>query len=219
MAKHNFFIVDRYRLLNAYGFVLRIIDDFYRTAFLGFVLYFNGILNFIIISEGVRKNSIVFSGNSWKNYTPIGSTQRILNIKLFDCINSLEKYPGGGALLARAAGACSKLMSKGRFRALVKLKSGWQIKLAVKSLASLGAASNLSFGFTSLQKAGVIRSWGIRPTVRGVIKNPCDHPHGGGEGKGSPPVAQVSPWGWLCKGTPTKNKKKDKRKRQLFKKV
>jgi len=71
----------------------------------------------------------------------------------------------------------------------------------------------------SYKKAGINRLKGIRPTVRGVIMNPCDHPHGGGEGKGSPPVAQVSPWGWLCKGTPSKNKKQDKIKRKLYKKI
>jgi len=97
------------------------------------------------------------------------------------------------------------------------LQSGWQFKIAINSLASLGIASNISYGFINLQKAGVKRDWGIRPTVRGVIKNPCDHPHGGGEGKGSPPVAQVSPWGWLCKGTPSKNRKIDKRQRKFFK--
>jgi len=75
----------------------------------------------------------------------------------------------------------------------------------------------VSIFFRNLGKAGVSRSFGIRPTVRGVIKNPCDHPHGGGEGKGSPPVAQVSPWGRLTKGTPTTNKKSDRLKRRLFK--
>jgi len=90
----------------------------------------------------------------------------------------------------------------------LKLNSGWQYKISTKSLASLGISSNLAFIFTRVSKAGVNRCRGIRPTVRGVIKNPCDHPHGGGEGKGSPPAAQVSPWGWLCKGTPSTNKKK-----------
>jgi large subunit ribosomal protein L2 len=70
--------------------------------------------------------------------------------------------------------------------------------------------SNLSLDYRPIGKAGNNRQKNIRPTVRGVVKNPCDHPHGGGEGKGSPPVAQVSPWGWLCKGTPSKNKKIDR---------
>lgn len=73
--------------------------------------------------------------------------------------------------------------------------------------------------FLIIRKAGYQRQRGIKPTVRGVIKNPCDHPHGGGEGRGSPPSAQVSPWGWLCKGTPSKNKKVDRLKRKFFKKL
>ena len=215
--KHNFLIIDRFRNLNLYGFVLRIIDDFFRSSFIGLIMYFNGLLSFIILSEGIVKNAIIFSGIYWKNYLPLGSTQKLLNIKLFDCVNSLEKFPGGGAVLARAAGACVKIMSKDREKALIKLNSGWQFKIAIKSLASLGIASNISYSFVSLQKAGLKRAWGVRPTVRGVIKNSCDHPHGGGEGKGSPPVAQVSPWGWLCKGTPSKNRKIDKYKRKIFK--
>ena len=83
----------------------------------------------------------------------------------------------------------------------------------------MGVVSNLGHIYQPIKKAGIIRNKGVRPTVRGVIKNPCDHPHGGGEGRGSPPVAQVSPWGWLCKGTPTKKKKIDILKRKLFKKL
>jgi len=67
--------------------------------------------------------------------------------------------------------------------------------MSTSCLAALGVSSNISFIFQNVRKAGINRSRGVRPRVRGVVKNPCDHPHGGGEGKGSPPVAQVSPWG------------------------
>ena len=84
-------------------------------------------------------------------------------------------------------------------------------------MLSFGIASNPLRGFEVIGKAGKSRALGRRPVVRGVIKNPCDHPHGGGEGKGSPPASQVSPWGKLTKGTPTKNSKRDRKLRRLFK--
>jgi len=82
-----------------------------------------------------------------------------------------------------------------------------------------GMSSNPLHKFLQIGKAGKQRALGIRPTVRGVVKNPCDHPHGGGEGKGSPPAAAVTPWGFFTKGTPTKNKKYDRFLRRTFKSV
>lgn len=101
---------------------------------------------------------------------------------------------------------------------MLKLSSGWLIRVSNQCLGCFGFVSNVGAKFYTIKKAGLMRRKGVRPTVRGIIKNPCDHPHGGGEGKGSPPVAQVSPWGWLCKGTPTNNKKVDRLKRKLYKK-
>lgn len=86
-----------------------------------------------------------------------------------------------------------------------------------RCISSIGYGSNPLYNTIALKKAGKIRALGFRPIVRGVAKNPCDHPHGGGEGKGSPPVAQVSAWGRLTKGTPTKNTKLDRIKRRKFK--
>jgi len=84
-------------------------------------------------------------------------------------------------------------------------------------LTTLGLVSHPSFFLLNKKKAGFIRNKGVRPNVRGIAKNPCDHPHGGGEGRGSPPVTQVSPWGWFCKGTPTNNTKKARLLRRLYK--
>jgi len=136
---------------------------------------------------------LFFSGSLRNSNNFIGSTQRIMHIKLFEAINSIEKFPFSGAKMVRAAGSFAKIISKDGIKAVLKLTSGWQLKVSNKVLASLGLVSNLSFIFINLKKAGLSRARGVRPTVRGVIKNPCDHPHGGGEGKGSPPVAQVSP--------------------------
>jgi large subunit ribosomal protein L2 len=193
--KNKFLKIDRYRFLNQYGVILRIISDFYRTGFLGLVVYDNGLVNFILLSEGVIRGYRIFSGDAkipFIDFT-FGSVQKILNIKLFDSINSIELFPFSGAKVARSAGVSASIFSKENLKSLLKMKSGWQIVLSNHSLASLGVVSNLKHGSLHIEKAGVNRLKGIRPTVRGVIKNPCDHPHGGGEGKGSPPVAQVSP--------------------------
>lgn len=86
------------------------------------------------------------------------------------------------------------------------------------SLAAIGFASNVDHRFLVIKKAGKKRALGFRSAVRGIAKNACDHPHGGGEGKHSPPASPKNPWGFLTKGTPTKKSKKDRLKRRLFKK-
>jgi ribosomal protein L2 len=99
------------------------------------------------------------------------------------------------------------------------LKSGWNVKLSVYNLAVLGNVSNSKHKFNIIGKAGVNRLLGKRPEVRGVAMNPCDHPHGGGEGKKSPPSAQRSPWGWLTKGTSSLKKKYQIKKKKLYKSI
>ena len=140
----------------------------------------------------MKKGFNIFSGRQ-QNKVFVGSTQKLLNIKLFDSINSIENFPFSGAKLARAAGVFSNIFSKENEKSVLKLSSGWQIKVSNQSMAALGMVSHPSHIYVAIGKAGVNRHKGIRPTVRGVIKNPCDHPHGGGEGRGSPPAAHVSP--------------------------
>lgn len=218
-SKNKILLVDRFRQINSYGIIIRILKDFYRTGFLGLVVYDNGLTSLILLSEGLVKGDRLFSGSIFMSNVGVGSTKQLLNVKLFDFINSLEIFAYSGFKFVRSAGNFCSIVSKENEKSLVKLSSGWQLKLSNSCLVNLGVVSNTSNCFNVIKKAGVNRKKGIRPTVRGVIKNPCDHPHGGGEGKGSPPVAQVSPWGWLCKGTPTKNKKIDRVKRKLFKKL
>jgi large subunit ribosomal protein L2 len=193
--KTKFMKTDRYRYINQFGFVFRILRDYYRTGFIGLIFYDNGLSSFILLSEGLVKGSRVFSGGLklYDGSLKLGSTQKLFNINLFETINSIELYPFSGAVLAKAAGTSSKIISKNNAASLLKLTSGWVIKLANSSLATFGVVSNVASAYITIRKAGINRYKGIRPTVRGVIKNPCDHPHGGGEGKGSPPVAQVSP--------------------------
>lgn len=117
-------------------------------------------------------------------------------------------------MLARSAGSGLIITSKFDDKVLLKSKSKWNFLISNNNIASLGVSSNTLYKFLRLEKAGKVRALGIRPTVRGVAMNPCDHPHGGGEGKKSPPAAARSPWGWLTKNTPSKIKKRQ----LLFKK-
>jgi len=185
------------------------------------IFYENGLSSIILLSEGVLKFSRIFSGNLFISYdsffSKVGSTQILSKINLFDIISSIEFYQNSGACLVRSAGSFTKIIHRDTEKSLLKLSSGWQISISNHSLGTFGLVSNPTYKFISIKKAGIVRYKGIRPTVRGVIQNPCDHPHGGGEGRGSPPVVQVSPWGWFCKGTPTKNRKKDRLRRKLFK--
>lgn len=220
-VKVKYLKVDRFRYINQYGIIFRILQNTFFSGFLGLIFYDNGLSSFILLSEGLLKGSRVFSGNNqfFLESFKLGSTKKFIYINLFDSINSFEHFPFSGFKFARAAGAYAKIISKDTNKSVLKLNSGWQIQLSNHALGTLGVVSNVGHFYKPLLKAGILRNKGIRPTVRGVIKNPCDHPHGGGEGRGSPPVAQVSPWGWLCKGTPTKNKKKDRIKRKLYKKI
>jgi large subunit ribosomal protein L2 len=219
--KQRFRIVDRYRRLEQAGTVLRIVRNRFKSALLGAVLYDNGLFSLVALSHGVMVSSRVFSGTSFvftKDFdSPIGSSLVLKNFGLFSVISSLELFPFSGFKVARAPGCSAFVAAKTTSAVVVKLSSGWQIKLSPGCMAVAGIVSNPTLHFVRINKAGKNRALGVRPTVRGVVKNPCDHPHGGGEGKGSPPAAAVSPWGKLTKGTPTKNKKADRRKRRLFK--
>lgn len=128
-------------------------------------------------------------------------------------------YPFKGSSCARSAGMSAILSVKNKNKTtLLKLKSGWNLVVSNYCLASLGLVSNRLHRFYNYKKAGILNSLGKRSVVRGVAMNPCDHPHGGGEGKKSPPSAAKSPWGWLTKGTCSNSKKFELKRKKLFKK-
>lgn len=108
-------------------------------------------------------------------------------------VSCLESTPFKGVQIARAAGVGGLLVARNTYKTTVKLNSGWLLSVSNDCLGSIGRCSNNLHKYDRLRKAGSSRFFGIRPTVRGIIKNPCDHPHGGGEGKNSPPAAQLSP--------------------------
>jgi len=190
--KNKYLKIDRFRHLNQKGKVCRVLDHFFFSGFVGLIIYFNGLASFILLSEGLKIGSYVFSGFSYYK-VGLGSTSSFFDVKLFDPINSVEYFPFSGSKIARSAGVFSYLFFKNYKQVIMKMPSGWQLKLSPYSSGVLGIVSNPAFFLFNFKKAGFSRNLGIRPSVRGVAKNPCDHPHGGGEGRGSPPVAQVSP--------------------------
>ena len=202
--KRKNYLVDFFRRINSFGIVVKIIKTSIYTSFLGLILYSNGLSSFILLSDNTYINDNIFLGTYYKklNYT-FGFSLPISYLSLFSTVNNIELYPYSGSTLARAAGMSSMIINKLNSFVVLKLRSGWHLKLSNNCLCSVGQASNPLHRFDRIAKAGIVRSLGVRPTVRGVAMNPCDHPHGGGEGKKSPPAAARSPWGWLTKGTPS----------------
>ena len=138
-----------------------------------------------------------------------GNTLPLANIPVGTVINSIELYPGKGAQLVRSAGAMAQLISKeANGMAQIRLPSGETRYVRLDCMATIGQIGNLEHDTVKVGKAGKTRHKGIRPTVRGSVMNPCDHPHGGGEGKS--PIGHpgpVTPWGKPALGYKTRNKK------------
>lgn len=212
--------IDIFRRLNCFGVISSIIKSSYHTALIGRVLYENGLIANSILTENIIVGDWIFSGafvsKEIIEKIPKGSSVPLYNITLFNLVSNVENYEYSGGKFLRAAGTAALYIERSFYRSTLKLPSGWLINVDNNCLASWGRTSNPQHKYHIVNKAGTKRKMGWRPTVRGVVKNPCDHPHGGGEGKGSPPVAAVSPWGRLTKGTPTKNKIKDIMKRRTF---
>lgn len=216
--KHKYRYLDYYRRVNNFGYILKLVKDSVWTSFIGCILYKNGLISSILVSEGVDFLSNIYSGSNINNKkVDIGYAVPLLDMNLFSMVNNVELKPFKGAQLCRAAGSSGLLIKKINNYYNLKLKSGWILTISSFCLASLGVASNIHHRNDVLRKAGKSFALGRRPKVRGVAMNPCDHPHGGGEGRKSPRRAQVSPWGWKTKGTPSKRKKIDKEKKKLYK--
>lgn len=216
--KLKYLKLDYFRRLNAWGWIIKIFKNSFYTSFIGLILYENGLSNFIILSESAEINRKYFSGSGELNYQYWGNSTALSHINLFSLVSNIELLPYRGMRYARAAGTyavfTARLLNS---KCLIKLKSGWNLYISKDCVCVLGKVSNHMHMFRNLKKAGVSRALGIRPTVRGVVMNPCDHPHGGGEGKKSGSVAARSPWGWITKGGVVSNKKlfKLKKKKEL----
>ena len=186
--------------------VLGIEYDPNRTAYIALLQYENGDKSYVIAPVGLTDGDVVYSSPD-ADIKP-GNTLPIANIPVGTFIHNIELYPGKGAQLVRSAGAAAQLVSKDGGVAQVRLPSGEVRIIRLDCKATIGQVGNIEHETVKLGKAGKTRHKGIRPTVRGSVMNPCDHPHGGGEGKspiGRP--APVTPWGKPALGLKTRKKK------------
>ncbi|WP_178727403.1 50S ribosomal protein L2 [Huintestinicola sp.] len=174
-----------------------------RSAFIALVQYEDGEKRYIIAPYGLKVGDVIRAGSD-ADIKP-GNALKLGDIPVGTFIHNLELYPGKGAQLVRSAGNMAQLMGKEEDYALVRLPSGEMRKIAVGCMATIGQVGNIDHENVNLGKAGRTRHKGIRPTVRGSVMNPCDHPHGGGEGKS--PVGRpgpVTPWGKPALGYKTR---------------
>ncbi|MEF2920023.1 MAG: 50S ribosomal protein L2 [Acutalibacteraceae bacterium] len=177
-----------------------------RSAFIALVEYADGEKSYIIAPNGMKVGDTVVAGES-ADIKP-GNALPLANIPTGTFIHNVELYPGRGAQLARSAGNQAQLMAKENGLALLRLPSGELRNVPVNCMATIGQVSNIDHENVKIGKAGRKRNMGWRPTVRGSVMNPNDHPHGGGEGKS--PIGRpgpVTPWGKPALGYKTRKKK------------
>jgi len=186
--------------------VERIEYDPNRSAHIALLLYADGERRYIIAPKSLKAGDPVVSGSDAP--IKVGSCLPLRNMPLGSTIHCVELKPGKGAQLGRSAGATIQLVAREGQYATLRLRSGEVRKVSVECRATLGEVSNSEHNLRSLGKAGATRWRGIRPTVRGVVMNPVDHPHGGGEGRTSGGRHPVSPWGFPTKGAKTRSNKR-----------
>ena len=185
--------------------VLTLEYDPNRSAHIALVQYEDGEKRYIIAPVGIKVGDVIESGAAADIVA--GNALPMANIPVGTFIHNIEMHPGKGAQLARSAGVVAQLMGKENNLALVRLPSGEMRYVPLNCMATIGQVSNVDHSNEKIGKAGRKRHMGWRPTVRGSVMNPCDHPHGGGEGKS--PIGRpgpVTPWGKPALGYKTRKK-------------
>lgn len=178
-----------------------------RSAHIALIQYEDGVKSYIIAPEGLKVGATVVAGPEADIVA--GNALPLKNIPVGTVIHNVELYPGRGAQLARSAGNSAQLMAIEGPYALLRLPSGELRNVPVDCMATVGVVGNTDHANVKIGKAGRKRNMGWRPTVRGSVMNPNDHPHGGGEGKA--PIGRpgpVTPWGKPALGYKTRNRKK-----------
>ena len=186
--------------------VERIEYDPNRSAHLALLCYADGERTYIVAPKGLSAGDKVMSGIEAP--FKVGNSLPLKNIPVGSTIHCVELKPGKGGQMARSAGTSVQLLAREGAYAQLRLKSGEVRKVHVDCKATLGEVGNDEHSLRTIGKAGATRWRGIRPTVRGVVMNPVDHPHGGGEGRTSGGRHPVSPWGTPTKGFRTRNNKR-----------
>lgn len=178
-----------------------------RTAYIALLVYADGEKRYILAPIGLNVGDIVMSGENAE--IKVGNALPLENIPVGAVVHNIELQPGKGGQLARSAGAEVQLMAKEGKYATLRMPSGEMRKVLTRCKATVGQVGNLDHELVSLGKAGRKRHMGVRPSVRGVVMNPNDHPHGGGEGKSPVGMASpVTPWGKPALGLRTRKKNK-----------
>ncbi len=183
--------------------VLTLEYDPNRSAFIALVQYEDGEKRYIVAPQGLSVGDVITAGAA-SDIKP-GNALPMANIPTGTFIHNVELYPGKGAQLARAAGVMAQLVGKENNMAMVRLPSGEMRNISLNCMATIGQVGNIEHENVKIGKAGRKRHMGWRPTVRGSVMNPCDHPHGGGEGKS--PIGRpgpVTPWGKPALGYKTR---------------
>ena len=204
--KQKYRLIDFKRNVDESAKVIGVEYDPNRTSYIALLENEAGKKSYIIAPVGLTDGDVVTAGAD-ADIKP-GNVLPISQIPVGTIIHNIELYPGKGAQLVRSAGAFAQLMAKENGSAQVRLPSGEVRIVRLDCKATIGQVGNLEHETIKLGKAGKTRHKGIRPTVRGSVMNPCDHPHGGGEGKS--PVGRpgpVTPWGKPALGYKTRNKK------------
>lgn len=204
--KQKYRLIDFKRSADESSKVIGIEYDPNRTSYIALLENDDGKRSYIVAPLGVTDGDVLASGAN-ADIKP-GNVLPIAAIPVGTVIHNIELYPGKGAQLVRSAGAFAQLMAKENGTAQVRLPSGEVRIVRLDCKATIGQVGNLEHETVKLGKAGKTRHLGIRPTVRGSVMNPCDHPHGGGEGKS--PIGHpgpVTPWGKPALGYKTRNKK------------
>ena len=205
--KRKYRIIDFKRnKLNVPGSVATIEYDPNRTANIALINYADGEKRYIIAPKGLTVGMTVEAGENAD--IKVGNALPIMNIPVGTMIHNIELRPGKGGELARSAGASAQILGREGNYVMIRLSSGEQRKVLGTCMATVGEVGNEDSSLVKVGKAGRSRHMGIRPTVRGSVMNPNDHPHGGGEGRA--PVgrkAPMTPWGKPALGLKTRKKK------------
>ena len=210
-VKRKYRIIDFKRnKLDIPGKVASIEYDPNRTANIALINYRDGEKRYIIAPKGLNVGDVIVSGENVD--IKVGNALPIMNIPVGTVIHNIELRPGKGGELARSAGSSAQILGREGSYVMIRLASGEQRKVLGTCMATVGEVGNEDYELVNIGKAGRTRHMGIRPTVRGSVMNPNDHPHGGGEGRA--PVGRktpVTPWGKPALGYKTrKNKMSDK---------
>ena len=206
-VKRKYRIIDFKRnKVNVPGTVATIEYDPNRTANIALINYADGEKRYIIAPKGLEVGAVIESGENAD--IRVGNALPIMNIPVGTMIHNIELRPGKGGELARSAGTSAQILGREDDYVMIRLSSGEQRKVLGTCMATIGVVGNEDSSLVKIGKAGRSRHLGIRPTVRGSVMNPNDHPHGGGEGRA--PVgrkAPMTPWGKPALGLKTRKKK------------